>query len=319
MFCVLAFVTAQSVSTGSHAQTWPSKPIRIVVPFPPGGATDLVARAVAEPLSRQLGQPVVIDNKGGAAGAIGMAEVAKAAPDGYTLGIATVSTHAVNPAVYKKLAYDAVKDFAPISALALSPGVMAAHPSVPGKDMGEFFRYLKANPGKLTYASPGNGTLGHIWGELFKSSTKSFIVHVPYRGSGPALQDVLGGQVNLMFDNLPSSLPHIQSGKLRPLAVAWPTRHPSLPDVPTFGELGMRDNNDASWFGLVAPAKTPDATVKRLHEALVAALRDPALRDRLAKMGFEPLGNSPAEFSAQIKREMAKMATVARYGNITLD
>jgi tripartite-type tricarboxylate transporter receptor subunit TctC len=318
-FLALCAVVLAMQPAATYAQTWPTKPIRLIVPFPPGGATDLVARSVAEPLGKALGQAVINENKGGAGGAIGTTEVARSAPDGYTLGIASLSTHAVNPAVYKKISYDAVRDFSPIGRFARSPNVMVAHPSVPGKDVGQFFHYLRANPGKITYASAGNGSSGHMSGELFKASTKASMVHIPYRGSGPALQDLLGGQVNVMFDNLPSSLPYIQAGKLKPLAVAWPTRYPGLPDVPTFGELGMNDNNEPAWFGLVAPANTPDAVVKRVYEALDTAMRDPALRERLAKIGFEPSMAPSQEFAAHIRREMAKMAQAARYGNISLD
>jgi tripartite-type tricarboxylate transporter receptor subunit TctC len=296
-----------------------SKPLRLVVPFPPGGATDITARVLIEPLTRILGQPVMVENRAGAGGSIGMSEVAKAAPDGLTLGVATLSTHGVNPAVYKKLPYDPIKDFAAVTEVVKAPGVLVVHPSLPVKDVAELVRYLKANPGQVSYATPGNGTIGHMWGELFKSSTGTFMVHIPYRGSGPALNDVLGGQVLVYFDQVAASLPHIQSGKLRALAVSWNKRLDMLPQVPTYAEVQLPTNNDPSWFGLVAPAGTPTATVHRLQEAVAKALREPAVRDRLAAQGLFASGTTPEEFSVQIRREIEKMQSVSRFAKINLD
>jgi len=311
---------AAAAAAASQAPAWAdTRPLRLVVPFPPGGATDITGRAISEPLARLLGQPVVVDNKGGAGGSIGMAEVARAAPDGLTLAVATVSTHGVNPAVYKKLPYDPLKDFAPVTELVKAPGVLVVNAGLPVKDYAEFLRYLKANPGKLSYATPGTGTIGHMWGELFKSATGTFMLHIPYRGAGPALNDVVGGQVMVYFDQVAASLPHIQSGKLRALAVSWNKRLEVLPNVPTYGELGLNVCNEPSWFGLVAPAGTPKAAIVRVQEAVVRALKEPAVRERLAAQGLFATGTSPDEFGAEIKSEIEKMQRVSAYAKITLD
>ncbi|MBI2772331.1 MAG: tripartite tricarboxylate transporter substrate binding protein BugE [Burkholderiales bacterium] len=295
------------------------RPLRLVVPFPPGGATDITARVLTEPLSRLLGQPVVVDNRAGAGGSIGMAEVAKSAPDGLTLGVATLSTHGVNPAVYKKLPYDPIKDFAAVTEIVKAPGVVVVNPSVPATNFEEFIRYLKANPGKVTYASPGNGTIGHMWGELFKSTTNTFMVHIPYRGAGPALNDLLAGQVSVYFDQVASSLPYIQAGKLRALAVSWGKRLDVLPAVPTYGELTLFSNNDPSWFGLVAPAGTPQVAVRRVQEAVARTLREPAVRERLAGQGLFASGTTPDDFAAQIRKEIDKMQRISKFARINLD
>lgn len=296
-----------------------TRPLRLVVPFPPGGATDITARVMAEPLSRFLGQSVIVENRAGAGGSIGMSEVAKAAPDGFTLGVATLSTHGVNPSVYKKLPYDPIKDFVAVTELVKAPGVLVVNAALPVNNYAELIKYLKANPGKVTYASPGNGTIGHMWGELFKSSTNTFMVHIPYRGAGPALNDVVAGQVNMYFDQVASSLPFIQSGKLRAIAVSWGKRLDVLPNVPTYGELALFSNNDPSWFGLVAPAGTPTAAVKRINDAAVAALKEPAIRDKLAVQGLFASGTSPLEFDTQVKKEIDKMQRIARFAKISLD
>ena len=226
----------------------PGKPVRLLIPFPPGGATDITARVVAEPLSRLLGVPVFVENRGGAGGSVGMAEAARAPADGTTLAVATLSTHGVNPAVYKKLTYDPVRDFVAVTELVRAPGVLVVNPSVPARDLKGLIAYAKANPGKLNYASPGNGTIGHMWAELFKSSTGTFMTHIPYRGAGPALTDLIAGNASVYFDQVASSLSHIKSGKLRALAVSWDQRLDVLPDVPTFKEAGLPSNNDPSWF-----------------------------------------------------------------------
>lgn len=313
----LIAMTATSLLPGlSLAQ---ARPLRLVVPFPPGGATDITARSLAEPLSRLLGQPVVVDNRSGAGGSIGMAEVAKAAPDGMTLGVATLSTHGVNPAIYRKLPYDPLKDFAPVTEIVKAPGVLVVHPGLPVRSFEEFLRYAKANPGKLTYASPGNGTIGHMWAELFKSTTGAFLVHIPYRGAGPALNDLLAGQVAAYFDQVASSLPHIQAGKLRPLAVSWSGRLDVLPQVPTYAELSLFSNNDPSWFGLVAPAGTPEPVVRRLQEAVAKAVKEPAVKARLDAQGLFASGSKPEEFGAQIRKEIDKMQRISRFARISLD
>lgn len=308
------------------AATFPSlslaqdKPLRIVVPFPPGGATDIAGRSLQEPLQRLLGQTVVIENRAGAGGSIGMAEIARAAGDGLTFGVATLSTHGVNPAVYPKLPYDPIKDFVGVTEIVKAPGIIVVNPQVlPVKDFADLVKYLKANPGKISYATPGAGTIGHMWGELFKSATGTSMVHIPYRGAGPALNDVLGGQVPVYFDQVASSLPHVKSGKLKALAVSWPARLDVLADVPTYAELGYKQANDASWFGLVAPASTPPTLVLRVQQAVAAALKEPAVRDRLAAQGLYPSGTTPADFSLQIVREIDKMKRVAAYAKIKLD
>ena len=296
------------------------KPLRIVVPFPPGGATDITVRALQESLTRILKQPVVLDNRAGAGGSIGMAEVARAPADGLTLGVATLSTHGVNPAVYSKLPYNPLKDFVGVTEIVKAPGVVVVNPAaLPVKDFADLVNYLKVNPGKVSFATPGNGTIGHMWGELFKSSTGTSMVHIPYRGAGPAINDVLAGQVAVYFDQVASSLPHIKSGKLKALAVSWPTRLDVLPDVPTYAQLGLANNNDPSWFGLVAPAGTPAAAVDRIQQAVAQALQEPAVRERLAGQGLYPSGTTPKEFSAQLVREIDKMKRVAAYAKIALD
>jgi tripartite-type tricarboxylate transporter receptor subunit TctC len=313
---IISLAVTSLLPSMSFAQ---SKPLRLVVPFPPGGATDITARAMQEPLSRALGQSVIIDNRAGAGGSVGMAELAKAAPDGNTLGMATLSTHGVNPAVYKKLPYDPIKDFAPVTELVKAPGVLVINPQLPVNSFEEFVKFAKANPGKVTFASPGNGTIGHMWGELFKSTTNTFMLHIPYRGAGPAITDLLGGQVMAYFDQVASSLPYIQSGKLKALAVTWPTRLDALKDVPTYAEKSMFSNNDPSWFGLLAPAGTPAATVNRVQQAVVAALQDKALRDKLAGQGLFASGTKPEEFAAQIRKEIDKMQRIAKFAKIALD
>jgi len=299
--------------------TQSNKPLRLVVPFPPGGATDITARVLSEPLSRVLGQPVIVENRGGAGGSIGMSEVAKAAPDGLTFGVATLSTHGVNPAVYKKLPYDPIKDFVAVTELVKAPGVVVVNAALPVKNFAELVAYLKANPGKLSYASPGNGTIGHMWGELFKSTTNTFMVHIPYRGAGPALNDVVGGQVMVYFDQVAASLPFIQSGKLRAIAVSWDKRLDVLPNTPTYAELSLFSSNDPSWFGLVAPAGTPAAAVNRIQQAVVKALQEPAVRTKLAAQGLFASGTTPAEFDAQIKKEIDKMKRIAKFAKISIE
>ena len=316
---LLASLAAASFIPGmSFAQE--GKPLRVIVPFPPGGATDMSVRGLQEALSRILKQPVVLENRGGAGGSIGMAEVARAAPDGLTVGVATLSTHGVNPAVYSKLPYDPIKDFVGVTELVKAPGVIVINPKIlPVKDFAELVKYLKANPGKVSYATPGNGTIGHMWGELFKSSTGTSMVHIAYRGAGPAINDVLGGQVPVYFDQVASSLPHIASGKLKALAVSWPTRLDVLPEVPTYAQLGFPINNDPSWFGLVAPAGTPAAAVERIQQAVAQALQDPAVRQRMAAQGLYPSGTTSKDFSAQIVKEIKKMKGVAAYAKVSLD
>lgn len=298
------------------ADAYPNKPIRLIVPFAAGGTTDIVARVVAEGLGRELGQAVVVENRGGGGGSIGADALARSTPDGYTLGVATVSTMATNPATNPKTPYNPLKDFAPITNMVNAPNVLTVNPAVPAKSVAEFVALLKANPGKYSYASSGAGGIGHLDGELFKSLTQTDMVHVPYRGSGPALNDVIAGQVNAQFDNLPSSMPHIQAGKLRALAIAAPKRLPALPDVPTFAEGGLPEMDNMAWYGLVAPAGTPQAVIDRIHDATVKALKDPKIAQRLADGGSLVDGNTPAEYAAQIKRELELRQRIAKERNI---
>lgn len=317
---LISLATTLATTSLLPSMSWAqSKPLRLIVPFPAGGATDITARAMQEPLARALGQPVIIDNKAGAGGSIGMAELARSAPDGNTLGLATLSTHGVNPAVYKKLNYDPVKDFTPIAELVKAPGVLVINPQLPVNSVEDLIKYLKANPGKVSYASPGNGTIGHMWAELFKSTTNTFMVHIPYRGAAPAITDLMGGQVQVYFDQVASALPHIKSGKLKALAVSWPTRLDVLKDVPTYAEKSLFTNNDPSWFGLLAPAGTPTGTVKRINDAVTLALKDKALRDKLLEQGLFATGSKPEEFAAQIKKEIDKMQRIAKFAKIALD
>ncbi|WP_241137144.1 Bug family tripartite tricarboxylate transporter substrate binding protein [Achromobacter xylosoxidans] len=298
------------------ADAYPNKPIRLIVPFAAGGTTDIVARVVAEGLGRELGQAVVVENRGGGGGSIGADALARSTPDGYTLGVATVSTMATNPATNPKTPYNPLKDFAPITNMVNVPNVLTVNPAVPAKSVAEFVALLKANPGKYSYASSGAGGIGHLDGELFKSLTQTDMVHVPYRGSGPALNDVIAGQVNAQFNNLPSSMPHIQAGKLRALAIAAPKRLPALPDVPTFAEGGLPEMDNMAWYGLVAPAGTPQAVIDRIHDATVKALKDPKIAQRLADGGSLVDGNTPAEYAAQIKRELELRQRIAKERNI---
>ncbi len=316
---LLATLASVSLAPGmSFAQE--GKPLRMIVPFPPGGATDITARTLQDAMARILKQPVVLENRGGAGGSIGMAEVARAPADGLTIGVATLSTHGVNPAVYSKLPYHPTKDFVGVTEIVKAPGVIVINPkALPVKDFADLVKYLKANPGKVSYATPGNGTIGHMWGELFKSSTGTSMVHIPYRGAGPAINDVLAGQVAVYFDQVASSLPHIKAGKVKALAVSWPQRLDVLPDVPTYGELGHANNNDPSWFGLVAPAGTPAAAVERIQQAVAQALQEPAVRERLAGQGLYPSGTTPKAFTAQIAREIDKMKGVAAFAKVSLD
>lgn len=314
-----AAAVTSSLSGLSMAQD-NSRPLRIVVPFPAGGPTDMVPRNMQDVLIKLLGgQAVVIENKAGAGGSIGMAEVARAT-DGVTFGIATLSTHGVNPAVFKKLPYDATNDFVGVTEIVKAPGVLVINPKlIPVKTFAEFVAYLKANPGKVSYATPGNGTIGHMWGAQFLKSTGTEMHHIPYRGSAPAINDVLGNQVPVYFDQVNSSLPHIKSGKVRALAVSWHERLDVLPDVQTYAQAGHPDLNEPSWFGLVAPKSTPAAQVERVQKAIVAALKDPAVKQRMAAQGLYPSGTSSADFTKQIASEVAKMKKLAAAANIHLD
>ena len=316
---LLALVSGLAFAASAQAQTYPTKPIRLIVPFAPGGTTDIVARIVGDKLGKELGQPVVVENRGGGGGSIGAAAVAKADPDGYTIGVSTISTHAVNAACNPKLGYDPIADFAPITNMARTPNVLTVNPKFPAQDFKQFLDYVKKNPGKLSYATSGTCSIQHMVGEQFKVSTGTFILHVPYRGAGPALNDLLGGQVDMMFDNLPSSMSHIQANKLRPLAIAWPQRLESLPNVPTFAELGLKQVNDPAWYGLVAPAKTPEDIIKKINAATAKVLQMPEVKERLKTSGAEPAANSPAEHAAEIRHELEKARNLIKKQGIKLE
>jgi tripartite-type tricarboxylate transporter receptor subunit TctC len=311
LFLVLLFI-----SNAIQAQ----KPITLIIPFPPGGSTDIIGRIAAEGLARELGQPFVIDNRGGAGGAIGARAIADAAPDGYTLGVATVSTHVVNPVVRgAALGYDALTDFTYLSQIAAVPNVVSVHPSVPAQNIADLILYARKNPGRLNFGTPGNGSLGHLIGETFKYAAKIDMVHVPYKGAGPALNDTLAGQVQVLFDNLPSSLPHIQAGRLRALAVASPQRVAGLPEVPTFAEAGLPLVNDPSWFGLVAPARLPASIVSRVGEALARAVRQPDTLNRLEAVAASPIANTPDQFREAVAASIAASRRIARESGLKFD
>jgi len=318
-FAIAAFALTAIDASAQAAASYPNKPIKIIVPFPPGGATDILARATGFELQKAWGQPVIIENRPGAGGNSGADVVAKAAPDGYTLVMGTVGTHAINMSLYARMPYDAVKDFDPVVLVAGVPNLLVVHPSVPAKTVAELTALAKSQPGKLNVASSGNGTSIHLAAELYKQMAGVDITHVPYKGSSPAVADLLGGQVQLMFDNMPSSLPHAKAGKLRALAVTSLKRSPALPDVPTMDESGLKGFDATSWFGLLAPAGTPKDIIAKLNAASVKALATPEMRERLAAQGADPIGNSPEQFSVFIKAEIDKWAKIVRASGARVD
>ena len=323
----LAAALALGLAGMAQAQThWPTKPVRIVVPFAAGGTTDILARAIAPELGKAFGQQFIVDNRGGAGGNIGAELVAKSPGDGYTLLMGTVGTHGINRALYKQLPYDPFKDFAPITLVASVPNVMVMNADK-ARALGintvqDFIRYAKANPGRLNMASSGNGTSIHLAGELFKSMTGTYMLHMPYRGSAPALLDMVGGNMDVMFDNLPSSMMHIKSGKLKALAVTSAQRSAALPDVPTVEEAGgaaLKGFEASSWFGLLAPAGTPPEVVQRLQQEVAKALASPTVKERLLAQGAIPGGNTSAEFTAMIDSEHRKWAQVVQASGAKVD
>jgi tripartite-type tricarboxylate transporter receptor subunit TctC len=303
-------------ATLAYAQPYPAKPIHLIVPFPPGGGNDTVARAIAQQIGPDLGQPVVIDNKPGAGGAVGAELAAKAPPDGYTLFLAGVGSHVVNPNVHAKLAYDPVKDFAPVTLIASAPSVLVVNPAVPAHSVAELTAYARANPGKLNYASNGAGSAAQLAAAMYESMAGVKMVHVPYKGIAPAMTDLLSGEVQLMFGTVVALVPHIEAGKLRPLAVTSRKRSALLPNVPTMAESGLPDYEAGSWYGIMAPAGTPREIIDRLHAAIVKALAQPDVAKRLAAEGAVVIGSTPAEFAAHLKRELARVGKVVRAAGI---
>ena len=315
----LAFAAALlAVTTLVAAQTYPSKPIRWIVPFPPGGSTDLLARIVGQKLTESWGQQVVVDNRGGAGGTLGAAEAARAPADGYTLLMGAIH-HTIATSAYPNLPYDFQKDFTPISVVAIVPNVLVVNPSVPAKSTKELIAHAKANPGKLAYGSAGMGTAHHLIGEIFNSRAGTEILHVPYKGSSPAVADLIGGQVQIMYDTVASCLPHIKSGKLRALAVATAKRSSALPDVPTIAEAALPGFEVTTWFGALAPARTPPELVAKLNAEIVKILGMPDVRKRLLDAGAEPVGSTPGEMAAQIKRETEEFGKIVRRAKIVAD
>ena len=310
---------ALCTSAVALAQGYPNKIIKLQVPFAAGGTTDIIARAIADPLGKALGQPVIVENKAGGGGVVGALETARSAPDGYSLAIATVSTTAANPAINPKLAYNPLLDFTPIVNIAATPNVIAVNPNFPAKDYKSFVAELKSRPGQHSYASSGTGGIGHLQMELYKSLSGTFITHIPYRGAGPALNDTVAGQVPIIFDNLPSALKFINSKQLVPIVVAAPQRLAILPNVPTFKEVGLEPVNRLAFYGILGPKGIPKEVVEKVNAAMLKVLQDPAVRKRIEDTGSIIVGNTPDEFSAQIKAEFEIYKNVVAKQNLKLD
>jgi len=315
----LAGLALTAFAATASAQAWPAKPIKWIVPFAPGGTTDILARTVGEKLSTALGVPVVVENRPGAGGGVGAELVARAAPDGYTIMGGTISTHAINASLYKDLPYDPIKDFVPITMIARVPNMLVVNPGVPAKDVKELIVLLKTNPGKYTFASSGNGTSQHLSGELFKTMAGVDMQHIPYKGSPPALQDVVGGQVTMTFDNITTAWPLAKAGKLKALAVTTAKRSDVAPDVPTLAESGLSGFEVGSWQGVFAPAGTPPAIVKRLNTEIVKILAMPDVREKLGALGAEIVADSPEEFAAIVKAEVVKWSDVVKKSGAKVD
>ncbi len=316
---LIAALTIITPATAVFAQGYPNKPVKLQVPFAPGGTTDIIARVMSEPLGKALGQNVIIENKVGGGGVVGANETSKAAPDGYSLGMATVSTTAANPAINPKMPYNVATDFTPIINIAATPNVIAVHPSFPAKNYAEFVAELKKNPGKYSYSSSGVGGIGHLQTELWKGLQGVFLTHIPYSGAGPALRDTVGGQVQIIFDNVPSALPHITAGRLIAVAVAAPQRLASMPNVPTFKELGLEPVNRMAYYGIYGPKGLPKDIVDKVNSGVRKALEDPAIRKRIEDTGSIVLGNTPEQFAAQMKDELAVYQKVVATAKLKLD
>ena len=316
---VVAALMAVLSAPGAFAQTYPNKPIRMIVGFPPGGGTDVVARVIAQKLSEWYGQTVVVENRAGATGTIGADVLAKSTPDGYTLMMGHANSHAIAPNLMAKLPYDPIKDFAPVSYVGYVPNVLSLHPSVPAKNMKELVTLLKNNPGKYTYASSGNGSSQHLSGEMFKLLTGTSILHVPYKGSGDAIKDLLAGTVSMNFDTMPPVLEHIKAGKLRGLGISTPKRLAQLPEVPTFAEEGLTGFEILNWYGVMAPAATPREIVNKLATDINKSMREPDVKARLEQVGTQLRELSPEEFGAFMRSELSKYAKLVKDANIRLE
>lgn len=300
------------------AQNYPARPIRIIVAYTPAGTTDILARAIGQKMSERWGQPVIVENRPGAAGNIGTELAAKATPDGYTLIMGTAGTHGINVSLYKKLNWHSLRDFAPVSLVAMVPNIMVVNNSLPIKSVKELIAYAKANPGKLSYGSPGNGSTAHLSMELFKSMTGTNLVHIPYKGSAGVLADVMGGQIAVTIDNMPVYLPQVKAGKIRALAVSPAKRSSAAAEIPTIAESGVPGYDSGAWFGLLAPAGTPGAIVDKLSDETARILKLPDVSKRISELGAEPVGSTPAQFTALIKEEIAKWAKVIKDANVEL-